>query len=33
MDFAVYAFAERTGLKEKLEFLKRERLNLYSDLP
>jgi uncharacterized membrane protein len=31
--FAVYPVAARTGLKEKLEYLKRERLNLYSDAP
>ena len=31
--FAVYPFPERTGLKEKLEYLKRTKQNLYSDAP
>jgi hypothetical protein len=31
--FAVYPLAERTGLKEKLQYLKRTKQNLYSDSP
>jgi len=30
--FAIYTMGERTGLKEKLEYLKRTKQNLYSDI-
>ena len=33
VQFAIYPVAERTGLKEKLEYLKRTKQNLYSGLP
>ena len=33
VQFTIYPVAERTGLKEKLEYLKRTKQNLYSDSP
>ena len=33
VQFAIYPVAERTGLKEKLEYLKRTKQNLYSASP